>query len=263
MMRSARVGLCRPQGRALSGAATSRLVPFRLGDPGTPEFRVFLARRDANSGSAAPASYWHDVGVVPGDAGAGALAAAPGPKEVRFVCEIPRGTRDKLEMMHGEEHNPIGQDRYKCGALRAYRAGDSPFNYGFVPQTVEAPERLQHGLRGDGDPVDVVEIGHSPMEVGEVRDVVLLGALALVDEGELDWKLLALRADNPFAGEPDVLARRYPNAVAEVRRWFETYKIADGKPRNAYLFDGEFQDAEAAADVVRHAHEDWRRIAKQ
>jgi inorganic pyrophosphatase len=32
-----------------------------------------------------------------------------------------------------------------------------------------------------------------------VRQVKVLGAFAMIDDGELDWKVLAIRADDPLA----------------------------------------------------------------
>ena len=43
-------------------------------------------------------------------------------------------------------------------------------------------------LQGDNDPVDVVEIGSKQLRSGGVYCVKLLGAYAMIDEGELDWK---------------------------------------------------------------------------
>jgi inorganic pyrophosphatase len=42
---------------------------------------------------------------------------------------------------------------------------------------------------GDGDPVDVVEIGSSKHAQGAVKQIRALGALAMIDDGELDWKV--------------------------------------------------------------------------
>ena len=43
-------------------------------------------------------------------------------------------------------------------------------------------------LQGDNDPVDVVEIGVKQLKSGGVYAVKPLGAYAMIDEGELDWK---------------------------------------------------------------------------
>lgn len=47
--------------------------------------------------------------------------------------------------------------------------------------------------------VDVVEISDRVAEVGEVYAVKPLAVLAMIDEGELDWKVVAIRADDPKA----------------------------------------------------------------
>lgn len=48
-------------------------------------------------------------------------------------------------------------------------------------------------------PVDVVEIGDARADIGDVLKVKPLGALAMIDEGELDWKIVAISLDDPRA----------------------------------------------------------------
>lgn len=43
--------------------------------------------------------------------------------------------------------------------------------------------------QGDNDPVDVVEIGEAEVTMGSVTPVKPLGVLAMIDVGELDWKV--------------------------------------------------------------------------
>ncbi len=47
--------------------------------------------------------------------------------------------------------------------------------------------------------MDVVEISGEAMPVGAVRPVRVLGALAMIDEGETDWKILAISTAHPLA----------------------------------------------------------------
>ena len=42
---------------------------------------------------------------------------------------------------------------------------------------------------GDNDPLDVVEIGSRRLTTGGVYAVKPLAVLAMIDEGELDWKV--------------------------------------------------------------------------
>jgi inorganic pyrophosphatase len=77
------------------------------------------------------------------------------------------------------------------------------FNYGALPQTYEDPA-VNHpdtGKPGDADPLDVIDIGYARLERGEVVRVKVIGAMALIDEGETDWKILAINLNDPRANE--------------------------------------------------------------
>ena len=56
-----------------------------------------------------------------------------------------------------------------------------------------------HLMQGDNDPVDVVEIGSKDGKRGGVYKVKPLGVLAMIDDGELDWKVIAISVDDPKA----------------------------------------------------------------
>jgi inorganic pyrophosphatase len=85
--------------------------------------------------------------------------------------------------------NPIQPD-IKKGKYRVVK----PFfpysgylwNYGYLPQTWESPFEIHPTLKvkGDNDPIDVCEIGSKLTKVGDVKQVKLLGGLAMLDEGE-------------------------------------------------------------------------------
>ncbi len=47
--------------------------------------------------------------------------------------------------------------------------------------------------------MDIVEIGERQAEVGEVLKVKPLGIFAMIDEGELDWKVVAISVDDQKA----------------------------------------------------------------
>ena len=47
--------------------------------------------------------------------------------------------------------------------------------------------------------MDVVEIGERQLDMGGVYAVKPLAVLAMIDDGELDWKVVAIRADDPKA----------------------------------------------------------------
>lgn len=58
-----------------------------------------------------------------------------------------------------------------------------PGNYGFIP----------HTLSGDGDPVDVIVIGRTPVMPGAVLRSRPVGVLLMEDDGGTDEKLLLCR----------------------------------------------------------------------
>ena len=65
--------------------------------------------------------------------------------------------------------------------------------------------------QGDNDPVDVVVIGSEQCERGGVYKVKPLGAYAMIDDGELDWKIVCIKADDPRA--------HLLNDIEDVERW--------------------------------------------
>lgn len=73
---------------------------------------------------------------------------------------------------------------------------------------------------GDDDPIDVVEIGSAALPMGSVKEVKPLGVLAMIDDGELDWKVLAVATDDPLAKEYNDIGD-VPEAIkAGIREWF-------------------------------------------
>lgn len=61
--------------------------------------------------------------------------------------------------------------------------------------------------------VDVVEIGESRRKIGEVLKVKPLAALAMIDEGELDWKVVAISLDDPkssLVNDVDDVEKHFP-----------------------------------------------------
>jgi inorganic pyrophosphatase len=119
---------------------------------------------------------------------------------LHFVNEIPKGSTLKMEVCLEEPWHPIKQDEKK-GVPRVFKAGPIPFNYGLLPQTWEDPNHVvpDTGFPGDGDPVDVVELSDEPMGIGSIAEIKLLGVLAMIDQGETDWKIIGIKASHPKA----------------------------------------------------------------
>ncbi len=178
-------------------------------------------------------------------------------------------TREKMEINKQKAFNPIVQD-IKKGVLRKFTYGDIPFNYGAIPQTWEDTEGhdvVMNGtpLHGDNDPLDVVEIGATPLEMGHVYRTKILGCLALVDEGELDWKLIGVNENDPlFNTLRDIqdLKQSNPELLAKIIDWFKMYKTTDGKGENQFALNGEVMDAKYAKHVIENTHNSWKDLIK-
>ena len=184
-------------------------------------------------------SPWHDIPLV---------EASHASNVFNYVNEIPVGTKAKMEVATKVEQNPIKQD-IKKGNLRFFTYGDIPFNYGCVPQTWEDPNikiEACGGAGGDNDPIDVVELSGQKTEIGQVYPIKALGVLAMIDEGETDWKVVALPATEEFAKFNTLNDlkndAKFNKHLAEVVHWFRYYKTTDGKPENSFGFNSEFQD---------------------
>ena len=163
-----------------------------------------------------------------------------------------------MEVATKEASNPIAQD-IKKGKLRDYH-GPIFWNYGCLPQTWEDPN-IEHPVvkcKGDNDPVDVVEIGAKAIPSGTVCTVKVLGVLAMIDDGELDWKVIAINTEDPLAAKLNDIEdvdKHCPGTVSGIREWFRWYKTPDDKPLNAFGFDEKALNKKAALDVIHETHE--------
>eukprot|EP01104_Vermistella_antarctica_P006001 TRINITY_DN16736_c0_g1_i1.p2 TRINITY_DN16736_c0_g1~~TRINITY_DN16736_c0_g1_i1.p2 ORF type:complete len:310 (-),score=95.87 TRINITY_DN16736_c0_g1_i1:92-1021(-) len=185
-----------------------------------------------------------------------------------MVVEIPKGTNAKLEISKDKEFNPIVQDT-KNGKLRfvADIMGGKgyPWNYGAFPQTWEDPTHKDADTEclGDNDPLDVCDISSIVGTIGGLKQVKVLGTLAMIDEGETDWKIIAIDVNDPLAEKlndiADVEAEK-PGYLKMVHDWFRDYKIPDGKPANSFAFDGEVKDKAFALNVVKSNQGFWQNL---
>jgi len=185
-----------------------------------------------------------------------------------MIVEVPRWTNAKMEISKEELFNPIKQD-IKKGKLRFVRNcfphHGYIWNYGAFPQTWEDPTQAhaETKAKGDNDPLDVCEIGEQVGYTGQVKQVKVLGIMALLDEGETDWKVIVVDVNDPLASklnDVEDVERNLPGLIRATNEWFRIYKIPDGKPENAFAFSGEAKNKKYATEIVHECHEAWRRL---
>lgn len=239
------------------------------GRPNSPDYRVYFKTSDGKY-----ISPFHDIPLyVADEQECGVPPKKLKTNEILFnmVVEVPRWTNAKMEIATKEPLNPIKQD-VKKGKLR-YVANNFPhkgyiWNYGALPQTWEDPNHTDKETKccGDNDPIDVVDIGSIMCVTGQVIQVKVLGILALIDEGETDWKVVAINIE-----DPDALSL---NSIEDVRKvkpgyleatvdWFKKYKVPDGKPENQFAFNGQFKDKDLAIEVIKSTHSYWKALVSK
>jgi len=183
-----------------------------------------------------------------------------------MIVEIPRWTNAKMEICTTDPMNSIKQD-VKKGKVRfvnnCFPHKGYIWNYGAIPQTWEDPSHIDEHTKqkGDGDPIDVVEIGYKIAARGEVKQVKLLGVIAMIDEGETDWKVIAIDVNDPIApqlNDIEDVKKLMPGLVEATHDWFKVYKMPTGKPANEFAFEGKAKNRKFATDIVMQTHNQWK-----
>jgi inorganic pyrophosphatase len=127
--------------------------------------------------------------------------------------------------------------------------------------------------------LDVCEIGEQVGYVGQVKQVKVLGIMALLDEGETDWKVIVVDVHDPLASklnDIEDVERHLPGLIRATNEWFRyvlylislrrtiafarIYKIPDGKGENAFAFSGEAKNKKYATEIIHECNEAWRRL---
>jgi len=237
-------------GKLTSTFDIKHLTTATTGEPKSLDFRVQFHYNDR--GQLKQISPWHDIPLYSADG------------YVHMLTEIPKFSRAKFEIATGEPFNPIKQDT-KNGKLRDYKYGDMCFNYGAFPQTWEDPSHTTKdtGFVGDNDPIDAMEIGYKMLRTGSVTKVKVLGCLAMIDDGETDWKVICIAADDPLAGQLDDIddvERVLPGYISVMREWLRMYKTVDGKPQNEFGLEEKALGKEYTMGVVNETHQFWKAL---
>ncbi|KAJ5119041.1 uncharacterized protein N7443_007972 [Penicillium atrosanguineum] len=224
----------------------------KVAQPYTLEHRIYVEK------DGKPVSPFHDIPLY-ADEKEGIL---------NMVVEIPRWTNAKQEISKEEFLNPIKQD-VKKGKLRFVRNcfphKGYLWNYGAFPRTWEDPAAIhpETKAQGDNDPLDVCEIGELVGYPGQVKQVKVLGTMALIDEDETDWKVIVVDVNDPLASklhDVEDIERHLPGLLRATNEWFRIYKIPDGKKENSFAFSGECKNKKYAMEVIKECSEAWEKL---
>ena len=156
------------------------------------------------------------------------------PEDINVFIEIPRGSNIKYEF--DEEEKVIKVDRI------LYTAMFYPFNYGFIPETLEE----------DGDPLDALVITYESFIPGVLIRARPIGVLITEDENGIDRKIIAVpheKIDPRFSNIKDI--RDLPEAILnQIKHFYEHYKeLEPGK----FVKVKEFKGKEEALKIINEA----------
>ena len=133
------------------------------------------------------------------------------PEIVRMIVEIPKNSSNKYEYDGA------------LGVFRLDRALYSPLHYpgdyGFIPGT----------LAEDHDPLDVLVLVDEPTFPGVLLLVRPVGVLEMVDQDEVDQKILAVPTRNPRFDQIHTIDQVFQHNLREIEHFFTIYKELEGK----------------------------------
>lgn len=186
---------------------------------------------------------------------------------VNMIVEIPQGTQEKIEINKDKILNPLTYD-IKDNKIRRieYRAKYSkfngyPFHYGAFPQTWENStiKDKRTGYYGDNDPVDCFDISDISRNTGDVTTVKILGAIAMIDDNETDWKLVSINTKDPNAKCYNELIDLPYKIVEQIIDFLTNYKVLEGKKKNKFA-DKMLWNSQESYEILEELHEEWQNL---
>lgn len=127
------------------------------------------------------------------------------------LIEIPMGSQNKYEV--DKSSGKIKLDRV------LYSPMSYPAEYGYIEGT----------LAEDGDPLDILVLVTNSTFPGCIIDSRVIGYMAMIDDGEIDHKLLAVSSHDPRFNHIQNLDDLSPHTLLEIEHFFSHYKDLQGK----------------------------------
>ncbi len=164
-------------------------------------------------------SYWHSVPTGPNP-----------PEEVYVVIETPKGSKNKYEI--AKEFPGIVLDRVLHSSVMY------PADYGLIPRT----------FYDDGDPIDALVLLSEKTYPGVVVEARPIGMMEMIDQGDLDNKILCVAKGDPMYRNIDSMELLPQHLLKEIANFFETYKILENKKTEVRGWKGK---KEAVAEIEK------------
>lgn len=158
---------------------------------------------------------------------------------VNAVIEIPTGSYLKVE--YDRQLACFKVDRVEP------KIYPKPMNYGFIPQTLDL----------DGDELDIIVITEAAIPTGVWLECRVVGVLNFIDDGEEDYKILAVPSDDRNSGDSiKSLADINERFKQQLVEHFTHYK--DLKKPGATLVQG-YGSIDDAMKIIRESIERYKK----
>ena len=152
---------------------------------------------------------------------------------VNVLIEIPLGSANKYEYNFTKKR--IVLDRV------LYGANFYPGEYGCIENTLD----------WDGDPLDVIALATYPTIPGCEVPVRILGALKMIDNGDVDTKLFGVFDNDPNFNHMQTLDDVPQHIKDKITNFFQQYKQLQKKPVSI----GGWKDKDWALEELKHCYE--------
>lgn len=133
------------------------------------------------------------------------------PEKFTAVVEISKGGKNKYEL--DKETGMLRLDRV------LYTSTHYPANYGFIPKT----------YADDNDPLDVLVLCTEQIMPMTLVDCRPIGILYMIDENEVDEKIIAVPTNDPSMFSYDDISELPSHMFEEISHFFEVYKVLEHK----------------------------------
>ncbi len=151
------------------------------------------------------------------------------------VIEIEKGSKKKYEL--DKETGLIILDRI------LHTSTHYPANYGFIPRT----------YADDNDPLDVLVLCSEPIEPLTMVRCYPIGVFAMVDNGKMDEKIIAIPFNDPTYNTYTDIEDLPSHIFVEMRHFFSVYKNLEGKDTAV----NEVQGREQAIETIESCIESY------
>uniref|UniRef100_A0A8D8YKM6 inorganic diphosphatase n=1 Tax=Cacopsylla melanoneura TaxID=428564 RepID=A0A8D8YKM6_9HEMI len=167
---------------------------------------------------------------------------------VNMIVETPAWTNEKMQIKLAQPLNPITKGINNLGFIT---------NYGALPQTWQNPNQNDTftGQKGDGNPLDVFDIGRKTFKAGDIIQVKVLAVMGFNYAGKTNWKIIGLHVDDPRAPEihnVEGIRKHFTGILKTIINWYTAWLPNE----NITLFE-EAKDTAFAYNVIADCNKQW------